>query len=286
MAGKHAQKRRFVLPVILVLAVVLLVYIGVDVYLSNNVLRLETIEAGFDRLPSKFDGLTVIHLSDVHEKSYGEENHELLGFVERAKPDLIAITGDLIDSEEDLPFARQLCTELVKIAPVYYVTGNHEWYGKVARPLKAMLRGLGVTVLDNRYSTLTRGNQLICVAGIDDPNGPADMKSLPELVSDIRADLGDPFIVLLSHRYERFDSYAAQGIDLALTGHAHGGLIRLPFTDGLIAPNRTFFPQHTDGLYTDGTSSMIVSRGSGDAEGGFRLFNRPQVLRIILTSGG
>lgn len=236
-------------------------------------------------LPSGFDGLRIVHLSDLHGHEYGADSAELLAMVAEQDPDLIVLTGDLIDQEGQLAMVPPLARGLAALAPTYYVTGNHEWSlgtGTVKR-LKALLKDCGVAVLSNQYEVLERGGDRLVLAGIDDPNGYADQKTPEELYRQIEAEQPGLFTILLAHRNDRFDQYAAAGYDLVLSGHGHGGIVRLPFTDGLLGTQRNFFPTWTAGVYTLGDSTLFVSRGLGSNTvpiKGFRLFNRPDLAVV------
>ena len=179
-----------------------------------------------------------------------------------------------------------LARGLAAIAPTYYVTGNLEWaVGGVPR-LKGILTECGVTVLSNQYVTLERNGDSLVLAGVDDPNGYADQKTPEELYGEIQREAGDLCTILLAHRNDRFDQYAAAGYDLVISGHAHGGIVRLPFTDGLLGTDRKLFPTWTAGVYTLGDSTLFVSRGLGNNTvpiHGFRLFNRPDLAVLELT---
>jgi hypothetical protein len=245
----------------------------------------EEIAVADEKLPGAFAGLRIALVSDMQSAQFGEDNETLLTAVAAQEPDLIAITGDLVDRyHTDLTMVEPLCTGLAAIAPTYYVTGNHEWaLGTAAvKELKKTISACGVTVLSNEYLTLERDGQTIVLAGIDDPNGYADQKTLPQLMTEIRADLGDPYVILLAHRNDG-DLYAECGVDLTLCGHAHGGVIRLPFTDGLLSTDRTLFPTWTNGLYQLEVGQMVVSRGLGNSGSTFRLFNRPHLPVVVLT---
>ena len=240
-------------------------------------------------LPSEFDGYTVVHLSDLHGHEYGEGNADLLARVRKQKPDLIVITGDLIDREGQLQMIPALAKGLAAIAPTYYVTGNHEWSLGTARvkELKNLLAQCGVTVLSNQYEILERNGARIVLAGVDDPNGYADQKTPEALYAQIDAEAPGLFTVLLAHRNDRFDRYAAAGYDFVLSGHGHGGIVRLPFVGGLMGTDRRWFPERTSGLYTAGDSTLFVSRGLGNNTvpfQGFRLFNRPEVAVVTLRA--
>lgn len=239
-------------------------------------------------LPASFDGLRIVHLSDLHGKEFGENSERLLKKVAALEPDLIAITGDLIDQENQLAMVPTLARGLAAVAPTYYVTGNHEWAVRRVGDLKGILSQCGVTVLTNEYITLEREGATLAVAGVDDPNGPADQKTPQELKAEIDAELGDVYTVLLSHRDSVFD-YAGWGYGLTLCGHGHGGIIRIPIMDrGLLGTDRQFFPEFDGGLYgfADG-GACVVSRGLGSNTvpfRAFRLFNRPDLPLIILNT--
>ena len=246
-------------------------------------------EVELSGLPRSFDGYKIVHLSDLHGHEYGEGSLRLLELVAREKPDLIVITGDLIDQEGQLQMIPALARSLAAIAPAYYVTGNHEWGLGTARvkELKNLLARCGVTVLSNEYEILERSGAQIALAGVDDPNGYAAQTTPEELYARIEAGAPGLFTVLLAHRNDRFDQYAAAGYDFVLSGHAHGGIVRLPFTDGLISTGMKLFPERTSGVYTAGDSTLFVSRGLGNNTAptpGFRIFNRPELAVLTLRA--
>lgn len=253
---------------------------------QQNRIQPETLEVCSPRLPAAFDGFRIVQVSDLHGKQFGAGNKTLLRAVAAQAPDVIAVTGDWIDHKRQLAAIPALARALSSIAPVYYVTGNHEWATGKARLLKAMLRQNGVIPLSNEYAVLERNGARIVLAGADDPNGPTGQKTPMALTEEIRAALGDPFVILLAHRNESYRLYDRCGVDLALSGHAHGGVIRLPFTDGLISnTGGFFFPNHTAGAYPlEHGGTQVVSRGLGNGGAGFRLFNRPHLPVILLRA--
>ena len=244
-------------------------------------------EAALDRLPAEFDGYKIVHLSDLHGHEYGEGSEKLLSLVREQKPDLIVITGDLIDQESQLQMIPALAKGLAAVAPTYYVTGNHEWglgTGTV-RELKNLLSQCGVTPLSNQYELLERNGAQIVLAGVDDPNGYADQTTPEELYARIENNAPGLFTLLLAHRNDRFGQYADAGYDFVMSGHGHGGIVRLPFVGGLVGTNRQFFPKWTSGIYTLGDSTLFVSRGLGNNTvpfRGFRVFNRPELAVVTL----
>ena len=275
----------------LVLAVLVLF-----VYWGNTTIKTDSMSYTSSALPAAFDGLRIVQLSDLHNKEFGENNARLYQAVEQAGPDVIFLTGDLVDeyAEEPVPYARAVGRALSAIAPTYYVTGNHEWaHGNaVVEEIKTALREAGVTVLSNEYVPLERNGEMILIAGVDDPNGYADQKTPDALAAEIYQNGADPFWLLLAHRNNLFNGrYCRLGADLTFSGHAHGGIWRLPFTDGLVDTNMHLLPSFTSGFYhcTDEDcegAEVFVSRGLGNSpRWAFRLFNRPQVAVITLKKG-
>ena len=275
---------------ILVFLLVLVLLFGF-LYWENNSLETDTCVFVSSRLPDAFDGFRIVQLSDLHGKQFGAGNEALIAAVAKQAPDLIALTGDFVDSKSDVSDITPLIDGLVPLAPVYYVTGNHEWASGQALTVVRTLEARGVHCLENEYEAIWRGEERILVAGIHDPNGFADQKRPETLAEELRAAEGDVFWLLLAHRNNAFDGhYCRLEADLTLSGHAHGGIWRLPFTDGLINTEMALFPSFTSGLYpcTDGghtPSTVFVSRGLGNSPHWLpRLWNRPQVAVIVLKT--
>ena len=256
---------------------------------SNHSLQVQRFTFTSPRLPAGFDGCVIVQLSDLHGALFGEDNRDLLKVVAKNRPDYIFLTGDLLDQYRATPhsYAVSLGGALADIAPTYFVTGNHEWALPDVPGLKRKLEEAGVQVLTNEYTVLARDGDNAVLAGIDDPNGYADQKTPEEVAEEVRATFADPFWILLAHRNNYFeDAYCRLGADLVISGHGHGGLVRLPFTDGLVSVERTFFPSYTAGFYQAGGADLFVSRGLGNSGRTFRLFNRPQVAVLTLKREG
>ena len=237
-------------------------------------------------LPPAFDGLRIVELADLHGRVFGRGSRRLLAAVRRAEPDLICIDGDLFDEHTDLAMLPPLLRGLCAIAPVYYVTGNHEWRVPGLRGILAQMRTCGVTVLQDDWRVLRRGEDALVLAGTDDPCGPAERKTPAELIADIRAEAGEAaFLLLLTHRNDQLPQWSALGVQAVLAGHCHGGVVRLPFVGGLFGTDRWLFPAWDAGLYRQGETALYVSRGLGYTNVHFRLFNRPEVAVIVLRRG-
>lgn len=257
---------------------------------GNTALELNAYTISSSELPDSFDGYRIAHVSDLHNAEMGKGNAKLLAMLREVEPDIIAITGDLIDSRNtDIEVALAFAEKAMQIAPCYYVTGNHEARVSEYNELKTGLEAVGMFVLDDERMELVLSGESITLLGVDDPSFHIDylFGDAATVVSSKLAELAaqeDGFTVLLSHRPELFDTYVDSGMNLVLSGHAHGGQFRLPFVGGLVAPNQGLFPKYDTGLYTEGDTNMVVSRGIGNSILPFRFNNRPEVILIELKT--
>lgn len=255
---------------------------------GNTALVLTTYTLSSGKLPRQFSGCCIAQISDLHNAQLGNGNQKLLGILKRAKPDLIAITGDLIDSRRtDLPVALDFAAEAGKIAPCYYVPGNHEARVPEYGRLKAGLEDRGIVVLTDEAVTIPRAGAEITLLGVEDPSFQTrDLRGRAKDVmrSKLQGLTGTeaPYTILLSHRPELFPVYQEQGVDLVLSGHTHGGQFRLPWVGGLLAPGQGLHPKYDGGCYTQGATTMVVSRGIGNSLFPFRFNNRPEVVLVRL----
>lgn len=276
----------------LIIAGVALVLLALIIWTAwgNTALELNTYTITSEELPDVFDGYRIAHVSDLHNAEMGEGNEKLLAMLRDAEPDIIAITGDLIDSRNtDVEVALAFAEEAVQIAPCYYVTGNHEARIDKYNELIEGLESKGVVHLHNKSVILEQDNESITLIGIRDPSFQADYLFDDEasVVDSVLSELmrkANGYTVLLSHRPEMFDVYVSNEVDLVFSGHAHGGQFRLPFIGGLVAPGQGLFPEYDAGLYTEDNTNMIVSRGIGNSILPFRVNNRPEVILIELES--
>lgn len=284
MTAKN-KKRRIVLAVIVAILSALIIWI----IWGNTALELSTYTVTSDKLPEAFDGYRIAHISDLHNTEIGANNENLISMIKNAEPDMIAITGDLIDSRNtNVETALQFAEKAIKIAPCYYVSGNHEARVSEYEELKSGLTELGVIVLEDERTEIEISGEKISLLGVDDPSLQTDylfgdsatvmQNKLQGLVVD-----GNIYTILLSHRPELYEVYTESKVDLVLSGHAHGGQFRLPFVGGLVAPNQGFFPEYDSGLYSEDNTNMIVSRGIGNSFLPFRFNNRPEVILIELS---
>lgn len=257
---------------------------------GNTALELNCYTITSEELPEMFDGYRIAQVSDLHNAEMGKDNEKLLTMLQNAQPDIIVITGDLIDSRDtDLAVALRFAEQAIEIAPCYYVTGNHEARIPEYPKLKEGLTERGVFVLEDARLEIEQSGETIVLLGVDDPSFEVDYLSgdAHTLMKDKLEALmnkDDGYTILLSHRPELFEIYADHGVNLVLSGHAHGGQFRLPFAGGLVAPNQGLFPEYDAGQYMDHNTCMIVSRGVGNSIIPIRFNNRPEVVLIELKT--
>ena len=279
------RKKRVLFVVVFVL-VVLIVW----TLWGNTALEVNEYEVVSDRIPQGFEGFRIAQVSDLHNAEFGEGNEKLIQLLSQTDPDVIVITGDLIDSRHtDIEIALDFARQAVKIAPVYYVSGNHEARVREYEDLKMGLAEAGVVILENQNVQITREGESITLMGIDDPSFQedylfGDSESVARQAIEDLQNESDGYTILLSHRPELFDLYVDTGMDLVFSGHAHGGQFRLPFVGGLVAPNQGFFPKYDAGQFNEENTTMIVSRGVGNSIIPIRFNNRPEIVLVTLRN--
>ena len=282
--------KKFNKKTVLVVSVLIILAIGIWILWSNTELEVNEYEIVSERIPQGFDGFRIAQVSDLHNKDFGEDYGQLLTLLSEINPDIIVVTGDLIDSRQtDLDVALEFAWQAGKIARVYYVSGNHEARVPEYEDLKTGLVKAGVVILENQKVQITREGESITLMGIDDPSFQedylfGDSESVARQAIENLQNESDGYTVLLSHRPELFDLYVETGMDLVFSGHAHGGQFRLPFVGGLVAPNQGFFPKYDAGLFSEGNTNMIVSRGVGNSIIPIRFNNRPEIIVIELNN--
>lgn len=255
---------------------------------GNTAPEVSEYEIKSNRIPEAFSGFRILQVSDLHNAEFGNDNEKLIELLSQTDPDIILITGDLIDSRKtNINIALDFVRQAVLIAPVYYVSGNHEARVVEYENLKMGLIDAGSTVLENQKVDIILEGERITLMGIDDPSFEenylfGDSEGVATHKIEKIQQESDGYTILLSHRPEIFDVYVDAGIDLVFTGHAHGGQFRLPFIGGLVAPNQGFFPKYDAGKFTSKNTTMIVSRGVGNSIIPVRFNNRPEIIVVSL----
>lgn len=282
-----------------ILILIAAILITLFLWYEDNAVTVSRYNIKSSRLPQKFEGFKIVQISDFHNKVFTKNDKVLIEKIKAERPDIIVITGDLIDRRRyDEEKAMILIRGIKGIAPVYYAPGNHEALSGTYESLRKKLTQNGVILLENEAIHLKRKNNSISVIGIKDPafsakrNGESNKnykivqgeieKIIKTNMTHQERDLSN-YKILLSHRCELMDLYAKEDIDVIFTGHAHGGQINIPFIGGLIAPNQGFFPKYYKGTYKENNTVMVVSRGLGNSLAPFRIFNRPEIVSVTLS---
>ena len=268
-----------ILPVLLLLGIWWVIW-------ANTALEVTEYSISSPEIPEGFDGFRIAQVSDLHNAVFGEENKDLLDMLRQTEPDIIVITGDLVDSRRtNIKIAVDFMREAIKIAPCYYVTGNHESRIKEFAELEKQMIGIGVICLRNDSCMLERESDTIQLMGIDDCtfcegiDGNAQVLSME---AEIRRMQSDAYTVLLAHRPELAVVYQWYDVELVLCGHVHGGQFRLPLIGGLYAPYVGWFPRYTEGVFVGEQGTVILSTGLGASPGIPRINNLPQIVVVDL----
>ncbi len=254
---------------------------GVFWYWQNNGIQI-TEYAYEEKVPEGFKGQRILQISDLQNKSFGKNHEILMKKLEGIKPDYIVITGDLVDrNRTDVEIVMEFIKQLKAVAPIYYVSGNHEHQSPKGtwEDLYKQLLENGVYVLENEKISIEKEGDILEWIGISDHSVNPNIE---EVLKDLTTSNQEKFQILLSHRPELFEVYTETSVDLVFTGHAHGGQIRLPFLGGLYSPHQGFFPEYTEGLHQANETTMVVSRGLGNSTFPLRVNNRPELVVVTL----
>ena len=249
-------------------------------WVQNNWLTVSVYTYESTKIPAALDGYRVVQLSDLHNATFGVGNQWLLSKVAQLQPDIIVITGDVVDSTfTDIEVATMFAEQCVGIAPTYYITGNHEIWLEETERLSVLkeLEKCGVVCLKDELVEISKGEGTFSLIGLNDESLMGNT-----LQNVLEGANKEQLQVLLAHEPQYLDNYAASSVDLVLTGHAHGGQFRLPFMGGVVAPGQGLFPKYTSGEHVKGTTTMIISRGLGNSVIPVRLFNLPEIVCVEL----
>ena len=271
------------------ITLVVLMFCGFYFHFQNTALQVTKIVIEDDKIPENFNKYRIIQLSDFHNTTSKKLSNKLIEEIQKQKPNIIVVTGDLIDSRRtNVEVAINFLKAIKDVAPIYYVTGNHESRISKYKHLKEEMNNLGINVLENKVLEIKKDNAIVNLIGINDPSfsNTTEFEDWEIIKSEINSlNYNDDFYtILLSHRPEVFDTYVNENINLIFSGHAHGGQIRLPFIGGIYVPSQGLFPKYTSGKYVEKNTTMIVSRGIGNSLFPFRINNRPELIVVELKS--
>lgn len=273
------------LTVIAILAIVCGVIVGYNVWLN------QTFVTTFYNVQTdkQVENLRIVLLSDLHLHEYGKKNADLVKRISNLQPDIIAVAGDMnMDNDQNYSTVLELMEQLVDIAPVYYAPGNHEWaatYANGCSQLPDDIRATGAHYLVAETEDIdVNGNKIMIGGFFEWPRAEFERdtdKNTAQYMDAATRERSDVYTILICHCPEVFyTSMNDMTVDLGLSGHAHGGQVRLPMTDGLWSTDQGFMPEYTSGVREIGQSTVVISRGLGDSEPWPRIFNQPELVVI------
>lgn len=286
--------------VLLKITAVLVVFALLTVIISNRFVAVTDYTVESKKLPPAFDGYKIAVIADLHNTSFGQDNKALLKRLKNSDPDIVLLAGDMVStSDTDYSVFFSLAEKIAAEYDTYFVVGNHEQAlgdNRVSLFCQSV-ESLGVKVLDNQKVALERGKDSIELYGMwfnlryyadRSENASEEEQGYffnTEAMTEILGSCDNKrYNILLTHNPVYFEAYASWGADLTLSGHIHGGMIRLPFLGGIYSPEKIYFPKYDAGIFNDDGKSMVVSRGLGNGNLGFRLFNCPELVIVTLKS--
>lgn len=266
--------------------------LSMRMYLDNKFLNVSKYEIKSNKLPIEFNKFKIVHLSDFHNYDFGKNNIKVIEKINDENPNIIVMTGDMVN-KYDNNFDRflKLSETLSKSYRMYYIVGNHE---KRLRDyhlnfIIEKLSQFNIKILNDEKIIIKRKNAFINIYGIDIPlsfykirNRPSNIEEVVDSV--LKRCKEKEYNILLAHNPLYFEIYSKFSVDLTLSGHVHGGMVRLPFVGGVLSPERKLFPKYSSGVYKLNNKELIVSRGLGHSKPGMRLFNMPEIVSITLVS--
>ena len=251
-----------------------------------------------EKIPQEFNDFKIVQLSDFHSNGYKDTTDIIINKIENINPDIVVMTGDMVSWEiGNIDELEKLISSLSINYPIYYINGNHEQLLEITNlkeynEFLSKIKSLGVTYIKNNFVEIIRDGQSINLYEIDIPlmegnglyvkEGELDDDYINSKLSNIKSN---KFNILLAHNPLFIDEYSSWGADLVLSGHIHGGIIRIPIVDvGVLSPEKKFFPKYDSGEFKVGDTTMIVNRGIGTSSIKLRVFNNPEISVITLKS--
>lgn len=231
------------------------------------------------------EGVRVVLVTDLHSCFYGRGQHTLISMIDKEKPDIILLGGDIFDDKLSDDNAKLLLEDLVTKYPCYYVSGNHEYWSERVDEMKDYLEGIGVSVLEGECETVEINGAVMDICGVDDPTRLYRSTWIAQLESAYEQTEEDHIRILVTHRPEEVSEYEKYDYDLIVAGHAHAGQFRIPFINkGVFAPNQGYMAEYISGSYELSNGSiMVVSRGlARESTPAPRYFNHPEIVVIDL----
>lgn len=264
--------------------------LSTQLYIDNTLIQVSKYEIKSNKLPKEFNKFKIVHLSDFHSYGFYKDNLKLLKKIDDEAPNIIVMTGDMVNKyDTDFEKFLNLAEVLSKKYKIYYIMGNHEIRLRKEDLdfILEKLKKLGIRILVDEKVTIVRKKEHINIYGINIPLSYYKIINKPTNVDEVISKKlsqckGDEYNILLAHNPLYFEDYSKQNVNLILSGHVHGGMIRMPFVGGVLSPERKFFPKYSSGVYEINSKKLLVSRGLGHSRNGIRVFNKREIVSITL----
>jgi len=285
-----------ILEILCIIFVIILLFVIIISFIENHIIKITSYVIDDKRIPKAFDGFVIVHLTDLHNTTFGNDNEKLLEKVRNLSPDIIVVTGDMLVGRKNanVTIAANVLNELTKIAPTYFSMGNHELrisryldtYGNMWDSfLKQLLPE--VNLLFDKKAVVSRKDSHINLFGVTlNTKLYTRLKDIRMPKKHLSKRFGtcndEEYNIFLAHNPEYFKDYAAWGANLTFAGHVHGGIVRIPFLGGVISPKLKLFPEYDKGLFEHSNKYMVLSGGLGNHTFKIRINNLPEIVKVTL----
>lgn len=275
--------------IISIVFLVIVIACVVRLYIDNNAIQTTEMEITSDKIPESFDGYKILQISDFHSRKFDDGNFKLIREIDKVEPDIIVLTGDMVTGNEtDFTTFFNLVEELAKRYKMYFVPGNHEVVLSAASKQEFLdcFEKNNITFLDNNSVEIVKEGESVNLYGLwyEKKYYTSQELTSEDIFNRIGESNSERYNILLAHQPKYFPLYQTWGADLILSGHIHGGMVRLPILGPLFSPDGELFPKYAEGQYVLENSTLIVSRGVGIGSRGFRVLNRPELVLITLKT--
>ena len=273
------------------IVLVAIAILSILIFLQNTLIEVSKYNIKSDKIPKEFNEFKIVHLSDFHSYGFFEDNFRMIEKINDEYPNIIVMTGDMVNKyDKNFEKFLNLAEDLSKKYEIYYIVGNHEMRLRKndLNYIVQKLKKFEIKVLNDEKITIIREKEFINIYGINIPlsfykvvNKPTNVE---EVISSVLNKCNEKeYNILLAHNPLYFEEYSRENVDLILSGHVHGGMIRLPFIGAILSPERKFFPKYSSGVYEINNKKLLVSRGLGHSRPGIRLFNKREIVSITLN---
>ena len=280
------MNKKRIKSIVIIFVIAIISICSYEVYISYNNLTFTNYTINSNKVN---DNINVTIISDLHENRFGEDNTDLIKKIEKQSPDIILVAGDMTNEDStDIKLVTNLMKRLSEIAPVFYSLGNTE-YDNITNfnsDIIEQLENVNVTVLDKEYEDIKIKNTTIRVGGMYDYAFALNGNNTYKFLCDFQDT--ESYKIMMAHRPDSFifgDASEVWDIDLVVSGHTHGGQVRLPFKGGLYVGDQGYFPMYDKGLFDLNKIKILITSGLGSGHQKIPRFNNvPEVVNLKITN--